>query len=129
MLVAALAAAALVPLLFLALDQFGEWQSIGGDDLVFAYSLAGPFALAVCILLAWPAYRFAPRASSAAGRLLFTTAICLIGPVLILYPLVGEFPWKGGLAGGASAIIFVLTFRFADRRSAGPDLDRSSPSG
>lgn len=125
---AALGATVIVPLLFLGFDSFGEWGAIDGDDLVFVYMLAAPLAFATSFLLAWPAYRMT-RQRGETWRLLFVTAICLIGPVLILYPLVGEFPWKGGLAGGASAIVFVLTFRLLDRRSADSALDRSTLRG
>jgi hypothetical protein len=128
-LAASLVAAALLPLLFLALDSAGEWADISVDDLLFAYMLAAPVGLGTALLLAWPAYRLSPARWTGEGRLLFTIVICIIGPVLIFFPTAGEFPWKAGLAGGASGIIWILTVRFLERRSPGTSLNRSKPSG
>lgn len=116
---AALFAALALPLLFILAESAAQWAPIATDDFEFAYTLGAPFALAVALAVAWPAFAFLPNAWPPGRKVLVGVAICFAVPVIAIWPSAGEFPWKGGLAGSATFLLWSAAYRFIRRLMAG----------
>jgi hypothetical protein len=126
---AALFAAVVMPLLFIGAESAVQWAPILADDFPFAYALVGPFALVVALAVGWPSYSLQPSHLPLARRLLVASAICFAVPTAVFLPLADDFPWKAGLAGGVTLLVWAWAFRFAGRFMTNDNSDRSEPSG
>lgn len=127
-LVAALFTALILPLLFIGAEAAVQSAPIVAEDFPFAYSQVAPFALIVALTIAWPCYGLLPERWSPGRRLLAASLACLAVPVAAFLPLADDFPWKAGLAGVATLLVWIWVYRLAARLV--PDVSiRSEPSG
>jgi len=128
-LVAAVIAALVLPLMFIAAESLLQWAPIVADDFGFAYSLVAPFALVTALAIAWPSYRLQPDRLPLPRRLLVAALVCFAVPVAMFLPLGDEFPWKAGVAGSVTLFLWLGAFSVTERFTSKPPSIRSTPSG
>jgi hypothetical protein len=125
----ALVASSVMPLLFIGAEAIVQGDTIDADDFGFAYTLVAPFTLVTALAVAWPAWNLLPHAWSTGRRLAAAAALCSAVPVALLIPISDDFPWKGGLVGCVTLLIWAAAYHVGAAILTRRNSIRSNPSG
>ena len=125
----ALVAASIMPLFFIGAEAIMQGDSVGAEDFGFGFTLVAPFALLTALGVAWPAWMLLPKAWAYGPRLAAAALLCSAVPVALLLPVSDEFPWKGGLVGCVTLLIWAAAYHLGTAALTRRYSIRSNPSG
>ncbi|WP_347303930.1 hypothetical protein V5740_04745 [Croceibacterium sp. TMG7-5b_MA50] len=109
-LAACLIAAVIMPVLFMVAEAAAQRDGIGMDDLEFGVAISAPFALLTALLIVWPTWAWLQRRQAGTPRFALAAIISAIAPMVLLLPVAGELPWKAGLAGLGTMLIWLSSY-------------------
>ena len=119
-----------LPLFFMVAEAMVQGDSIGRDDLEFGYSIVAPFALLVSLAIVWPVWAWQQGGHGPAHRRMAIVVIAsIVLPMVLMLPLAGELPWKAGVAGLGTLLIWLCANYIGRMALIRTHHIRSNPSG